>query len=86
LHQDFKSYAIARLPEKLSWPIDEDYVARRRGRGGRTKDQVECPTCVGTGAVEDETGKTVECHECDGQGSIESDESGSLLRWLILVR
>jgi len=37
LHQDFKSYAIARLPEKLPWSIDEDYVRKIAGELARAR-------------------------------------------------
>lgn len=38
-----------------------------------SSEQVECPTCNGTGVVVNEAGATVECYECDGAGSVEAD-------------
>jgi len=37
LHQEFKSYAIARLPDQLSWSINEDYVRKVAGELTRAR-------------------------------------------------
>ena len=37
LHQDFKSYAFARLPDQLPWSIAEDYVRKIVGELARAR-------------------------------------------------
>ncbi len=37
LHQEFKAYAIARLPDKLPWSINEDYVRKVAGELARAR-------------------------------------------------
>lgn len=46
LHQEFKSYAIARLPEKLPWSINEDYVRKVVGELARARLRVVSPEDV----------------------------------------